>query len=92
VVTTIAGSGSLSSADGNGTNARFNFPTGVAVDVSGNIMVADFFSNCIRKVTPLGGTVDESGGCLFHLSMRLSCICDGGDVPALRVRAAADFV
>ena len=69
VVTTLAGFASISSADGNGTNARFNQLTGVAVDVSGNIMVADCFSNRIRKVTPLGGTasVDDSGGQLFRL-------------------------
>jgi hypothetical protein len=61
VVTTLAGFASISSADGNGTKAGFNFPTGVAVDLSGNIMVADLYNNRIRKVTPLGGTVAVVG-------------------------------
>src|SRR5439155_778226 len=39
---TIAGVTELAgSLDGSGSNARFNFPSAVAVDASGNILVAD---------------------------------------------------
>ncbi|WP_295648926.1 gliding motility-associated C-terminal domain-containing protein [uncultured Mucilaginibacter sp.] len=54
VVTTVAGSGSIGNANGLATSASFNQPFGVAVDVSGNIFVADEFNNLIRKITPVG--------------------------------------
>jgi hypothetical protein len=41
VVSTLAG----------GINAGFNDPATLAVDASGNLFVADFFNQCIRKVT-----------------------------------------
>lgn len=54
-VTTIAGqTGVKGSADGTGTNASFNLPTGIAVDTNGNLYVADEFNDTIRKITPTG--------------------------------------
>ena len=40
-VTTLAGSGSAGSTNGQGTAALFNQPQGVAVDSSGNVYVGD---------------------------------------------------
>ena len=55
LVTTIAGlAGVKGSADGMGTNASFNLPTGIAVDTNGNLYVADEFNDTIRKITPVG--------------------------------------
>lgn len=55
VVSTLAGSaGMQGSFDGMGNTARFRGPTGVAVDSSGNIYVADSENNTIRKITPSG--------------------------------------
>jgi DNA-binding beta-propeller fold protein YncE len=49
-VTTIAGlAGTSGSADGPGPQARFNGPTGIAVDKAGNIYVADTNNHTIRK-------------------------------------------
>jgi len=53
-VSTLAGRGTDGFVDGNGTAAQFSYPTGVAVDVSGNIYVADGLNHNIRKITPEG--------------------------------------
>lgn len=53
-VTTLAGSGSAGSTDGTGTAASFNGLSGVAVDASGNVYVADTLNNKIREVSPAG--------------------------------------
>jgi len=52
-VSTLAG-GKTGFKDGTGTEAQFNYPTGVAVDASDNIYVADAFNNRVRKITSEG--------------------------------------
>jgi len=53
-VTTFAGSGEDGSNDGMGTQAQFNGPLGLALDSLGNLIVADYRSNLIRTIDPLG--------------------------------------
>ncbi|MEO6995066.1 MAG: hypothetical protein ABI273_15780, partial [Lacunisphaera sp.] len=55
VVSTFAGTAGVDgSADGPVGTAQFFTPTGVAVDASGNVYVADYFNSTIRKVSPAG--------------------------------------
>ncbi len=58
LVSTLAGSVALSpgSVNGSGTVATFNGPTGLAVDASGNLYVADHNNNEIRKIVCTGTT------------------------------------
>lgn len=52
--TTYAGASDAGSVDGVRSAARFNQPNGVAVDVVGNVYVADTNNNVVRKITPAG--------------------------------------
>ncbi len=70
MVSTLAGTaGAPGSVDAVGGAASFNFPTGVVVDSSGNVFVADPSNNVIRQITPVGvvstfaGTVNDYSGC-----------------------------
>ena len=62
-VTTLAGSaghpGFQDSAVG--SEARFNRPTGIAVDDNGNLFVADSYNNVIRRITPTGAVSTFAG-------------------------------
>ena len=51
-VTTIAGSGQYGNQNGVGVNARFAYPSGVAVDDNNNIYVLDAGTNLVRKIDP----------------------------------------
>jgi sugar lactone lactonase YvrE len=54
-VSTLAGlAGHPGSADGVGSQAQFRNPWGLAVDGSGNVLVADMSNDTIRKITPAG--------------------------------------
>ncbi len=61
-ISTFAGSaGSFGSTDGAGSAARFNAPSSVAIDSSGNVYVADTSNNVIRKVTSAGVVTTLAG-------------------------------
>ncbi len=52
-VSTFAG-GTIGNADGIGTTAQFQNPSGITLDEQGNIYVADQYNHRIRKITPAG--------------------------------------
>ena len=60
-VSTLAGSGTADWGDGQGTQAHFDHPNGVAVDGDGNIIVADTGNHRIRKISPDGNVSTLAG-------------------------------
>jgi sugar lactone lactonase YvrE len=54
VTTTLAGSGVGGDVLGTGAAAQLNYPYGVAVDATGNVIIADTFNHKIKKISPAG--------------------------------------
>jgi sugar lactone lactonase YvrE len=48
--------------NGTGQEASFRFPTGLTVDLKGNVFVADTGNNVIRRITPSGKVSTVAGG------------------------------
>ncbi len=61
-VTTIAGVVySPGDMDGNGVNAMFDHPYSIAMESTGNVVVADEYNNKIKRVTPNGDVTTIAG-------------------------------
>jgi hypothetical protein len=74
-ITGFAGSGAAGFAGDGGaassTATQLNGPTGIGKDSSGNIYIADFNNNVIRKVDPSTGVISTAAGVYGYG-------CDGG--------------
>lgn len=57
----LAGASPAGSNDGTGGDARFNVPTGVAVDSEGTVYVTDSQNYVIRKITSAGAVTTFAG-------------------------------
>jgi sugar lactone lactonase YvrE len=64
IITTVAGNGVYSFAGDGGpaTSASLKEPTGVAIDAGGNIYIADYYNNRIRKVDAVTGIISTIAG------------------------------
>jgi sugar lactone lactonase YvrE len=84
VVTTIAGKAETAgNIDGKGGEARFNFPSGIAIDAKGTLYIADSSNDAIRKISPDGVVTT-----LAKLTPAKSV--DGRDLPPARVEIKMD--
>lgn len=55
-VSTFAGNGEKGHRDGHRTQARFNHPTGIAIDSKNYLYVVDSLNHCLRQISPQGET------------------------------------
>ncbi len=64
IISTVAGNGTLGyGGDGStATSANLNYPSGIAVDDSGNIYIADEYNYRIRKVSASTGIISTVAG------------------------------
>lgn len=61
-ISTLAGrAGQAGYVDGPGDIARFSLPTGIAADAAGNLYVADYSNQVIRKISPAGNVTTLAG-------------------------------
>lgn len=74
IIHTIAGNGTAGFKDGPALKAEFSSPSGITLDASGSIYVADKSNSRIRKILPSGNVVTIAGNGSFVYS--------GNDVPA----------
>ncbi|MES2387143.1 MAG: hypothetical protein V4543_04000 [Bacteroidota bacterium] len=89
MVSVFAGSGTAGDREGMGSAAAFNYPTDVAADSEGNIYVADYGNNRIKKISSAGmvsnfagkntaGLADGPGNtAMFNGPAGLACDKDG---------------
>ena len=63
-ISTVAGTGKAGYSGDNGpaASATLNFPSGVAVDGSGNVYIADTSNNRVRKVSAASGAITTVAG------------------------------
>jgi hypothetical protein len=77
-LTHFAGSNAnLGDTDGNGIQARFNAPSGMALDGNGNLLVADTGNHSVRRVTPQG---DVTTVARFDITPRWVAAGPGGTI------------
>jgi uncharacterized protein (TIGR03437 family) len=63
IISTVAGSGDYHfSGDGHAATAAGLDPYDIAVDASGNLYIADYYNNRIRKVSATDGTISSIAG------------------------------
>ena len=88
IITTIAGNGTngYSGDGGQATDAVLNHPDGVAVDMTGNLYVADENNDCIRKINTLGIITTIAGDGTYGYSG------DGGQATLAKLYAPSAVV
>jgi len=70
IITTVAGNGTAGFSGDNGiaTNASLNYPLGIALDTNGNLYIADYYNNRVRRVDAGGIITTVAGSGSFSFS------------------------
>jgi sugar lactone lactonase YvrE len=84
IITTFAGTTTAGFHDGPLGSGLLNSPTGIAIDPTGNLFVADFGNNRVRRVTPSGNMSTVAG------TMTAGFSGDGGPATSAELSAPAE--
>ena len=89
IITTVAGNGTFgySGDGGSALSAALSYPTGIDVDDSGNLYIADQFNYRIRKVTPQGTISTVAGNGTFN---PLAAAGDGAQATTVQLGVPTD--
>ena len=89
IITTVAGNGTFgySGDGGSALSAALSYPTGIDVDDSGNLYIADQFNYRIRKVTPQGTISTTAGNGTFN---PLAAAGDGAQATTVQLGVPTD--
>jgi uncharacterized protein (TIGR03437 family) len=70
IIRTVAGTGEFAFGGDGGpaVAAKLNFPTGVVLDKSGNLYIADYTNARVRRINPAGTITTVAGSGTFRLS------------------------
>ncbi|MBS1688249.1 MAG: T9SS type A sorting domain-containing protein [Bacteroidetes bacterium] len=91
IVTTVAGTGSIGvfGDGGPAINATLINPTGLCLDKKGNLYIADYHTNTVRKVNSSTGIITTIAG--DTLSWRHENTGDGGPATAAHLQGPTDL-
>ena len=78
-VITLAGNGLPGNQDGKQENARFFYPSDVAVDGKGNVYVADTLNHAIKKIDGNGNVTTLTNNALRVVELYPGVVEDSGD-------------
>jgi trimeric autotransporter adhesin len=83
IISTIAGTTFGYSGDGGpATSAQLKMPLGIAADDIGNIYIADFYNNRVRKINADGIITTVAGGAISGISNCFGCLASNLALPA----------
>ncbi len=100
IITTVAGSGIAGNSgdDGPATSAQLNWPTGLALDASGSLYIADTANHRVRRVSAGGiittvvadlrqaeGVAVDGSGNLYISDYHVVYTCGDCDIPVGRI-------